>query len=84
MDYPELYQQLARISPITTDAWLDFEKLLSHKQLKRSDFLLQEGEQAINCYILVDGVIRVYFSNDGNEYNKTFLLQVHFPQRSPL
>lgn len=31
------------------------------------------------CYLLVDGVVRVFYNNEGNEYNKTFFIPGMFP-----
>ena len=38
-----------------------------------------EGAKAYHCYYLVDGIVRVFYTKDGNEYNKTFFIPGTFP-----
>ena len=70
---------LHNISPIDQDAWLDFKKLLQPKELGKHEFLIQEGSPVHHGYLLLEGVIRVFFNKDGNEYNKTFFVPGMFP-----
>ena len=67
------------ISPLTAVAWADLEALFEPVELERNEYLLREGDRVSNCYLLVEGVIRVYYSKDGNEYNKTFFVPGMFP-----
>lgn len=79
MSTNEIHRYLNSISPITDAAWIDFETLLNTSTLERNAYLLREGENAHLCYLLLDGVIRVFYSNEGNEYNKTFFIKGMFP-----
>lgn len=79
MSLNEIHQHLNSIFPITDEAWIDFEKLLLENTLERNAYLLKEGENAFQCYLLVNGVIRVFYSNEGSEYNKTFFTKGMFP-----
>ncbi|MEP2669474.1 MAG: Crp/Fnr family transcriptional regulator [Cyclobacteriaceae bacterium] len=79
MDVQKLHTSLNQISPITDEAWKEFEELLEPASLDRNDHLIRVGERAHFCYLLTEGVIRVYYSKEGNEYNKTFFVPGMFP-----
>ena len=70
---------LQNISPITQEAWNDLRPLLEPLPLKRNEYLIQAGETARYCYILTEGVVRVFYNKEGNEYNKTFFVPGTFP-----
>lgn len=79
MDTQIIYEAFSQIAPLTPEAWQDFEPLVSTFTLERNEFLVMEGTPVENAYFLVDGVVRVYYSQDGNEYNKTFFIAGMFP-----
>ena len=79
MKIKELYNTLNNISPITNEAWDDMQQLLEPLEVKKNDYLIKEGSKAKYCYLLTEGVIRVYFNKEGNEYNKTFFIPGMFP-----
>ncbi len=79
MEVEKLYHSLNSIWPISIEAWEDFQQLLTPMELKRNDHLVREGSRVHHCYMLVDGIIRVYFNKEGNEYNKTFFVPGMFP-----
>ncbi len=70
---------LNRIQPITSEAWEDLEQLFHSKVLQKNEYFLREGERAHHCYYLEDGVVRVFYTKDGNEYNKTLFVGGMFP-----
>jgi len=70
---------LQSIHPLTQEAWDDLKPLLEPLSLKRSEYLIQAGEVARYCYILTEGVVRVFYNKEGNEYNKTFFVSGTFP-----
>ncbi|OJJ14800.1 hypothetical protein BKI52_40280 [marine bacterium AO1-C] len=74
-----ILELLQNISPITTHAWEDLKPLLQPFTLKRNEYLIQAGETAKYCYILTEGVVRVFYNKEGNEYNKTFFVPGTFP-----
>ena len=74
-----LRQKLELISPFTDEAWKDWSSLFSVQEISKGEYLLREGEIAKYCYMLTEGVVRVFYSNDGNEYNKTFFIAGTFP-----
>ncbi|MCB0844418.1 MAG: Crp/Fnr family transcriptional regulator [Bacteroidetes bacterium] len=79
MDAQKLHISLNQISLITDEAWEEFEQLLEPVSLDRNDHLIRVGERTHFCYLLTEGVIRVYYSKEGNEYNKTFFVPGMFP-----
>lgn len=79
MQTEQAYNLLNTISPVTHEAWIEFQKLLEPIELKRNEYLVQEGDRVNFCYMLLDGVVRVFYNKDGNEYNKTFFISGMFP-----
>lgn len=61
------------IMPVTTE---DLEMLLpfvQQKTVKKKDFILREGEICRNIFFLVNGFVRMYYTDfDGNEINYRF------------
>jgi len=79
MQYQAIYDQLSKIHPITTEAWNDFSKLFIEASLEKNEFLVRNGERCQFAYLLLSGVVRVYYNKEGNEYNKTFFMPGSFP-----
>lgn len=73
------FEFLQRIYPITPEAWNDLAPCFEPLQLKRHEYLIREGEIARYCYLLQEGVVRVFYNKEGNEYNKTFFVPGTFP-----
>ncbi len=67
------------IHELTPEAWTDLNDLFQEINLNKNDYLLREGERTQHCYFLKEGVVRVFYGKDGNEYNKTFFLPGMFP-----
>ena len=74
-----IHDTLNRIHELPPEAYRDLEGLFRTKHLSRNEMLLSEGDRTRHCYYLSAGVIRVFYSNDGNEYNKTFFVDGTFP-----
>ena len=70
METESLYNQLNSITRISEEAWNDFKVLLEPLELKRNEYLVREGSRVSHCYLLNEGVVRVYYNKEGNEYNK--------------
>jgi CRP-like cAMP-binding protein len=79
MDTENIYSTLNGISPISKEAWTDFRRLMEPLELQRNEYLVREGTRVHSCYLLLDGVVRVFFNKEGNEYNKTFFIPGMFP-----
>jgi len=79
MDAQELRIYLNQISHISDEAWKDFKLLLESASLDRNRYLVRAGERTHHCYLLTEGIIRVFYSKEGNEYNKTFFIPGMFP-----
>ena len=79
METENIYQVLNGISPITEEAWTDFEPLFEPLTLERNEYLIREGDSVDHCYLLAEGVVRVFYNKEGNEYNKTFFIPGMFP-----
>jgi CRP-like cAMP-binding protein len=79
MEFEKVHDILNDIHPLTQNAWRDFSELLEPLELKRNEYLVREGSKTDNCYLLHNGVVRVFYNQDGNEYNKTFFTAGMFP-----
>ena len=79
MDQETIFDTLNSLSPVTTEAWNDFAGLLEPLELERNAFLIREGARVHFCYLLTEGIVRVFYDKDGNEYNKTFFIPGMFP-----
>ncbi|HPG09953.1 MAG TPA: Crp/Fnr family transcriptional regulator [Chitinophagaceae bacterium] len=79
MTIEAIYDHLNQFSPITTEAWQDFMPLLEEKELPKNEMLVREGDRVRHCYLLTEGIVRVYYNKEGNEYNKTFFVSGTFP-----
>lgn len=79
MNTPSLFSVIDLLSPIDAPARKDLEALILPRSLKKKEYLLQEGDRIDDCFFLEEGVVRVFFNSDGNEYNKTFFIPGTFP-----
>ncbi len=79
MEFEKIFTVINSISPISEEAWADLQLLFEPIELKRNDYLVREGSSVNYCYLLTEGVVRVYHNKDGNEYNKTFFTPGMFP-----
>ena len=73
------FQALNRIAPLTPEASEALGRLIEPMSLQKNAFLLREGERSTYGYMLISGVIRVFYNKDGVEYNKTFFVDGTFP-----
>ena len=79
MGNENIYNALNVIGPLSPEAWHDPELPLEPCELKRNDFLVREGSQVKYRCMLLEGVVRVFYNKEGNEYNKTFFIPGMFP-----
>lgn len=79
MKYQFLHDVLNKIHPVSEEAWADFQPLVTETTFPKNEFLLSEGQRAYYCYLMQDGIVRVFYNKDGNEYNKTFFTPGSFP-----
>lgn len=71
-----LRQQIEKITKLTDT---EFDYILSHfvsKKFKKHQFILQEGENAINDYFILNGTLKSYFTDkNGKEHILQFGMQ---------
>lgn len=72
-------RQLDKIYPLTDEAWKALADLFEITKLHRNQYLLEEGSSVYHCFFQLEGVIRVFYNKEGNEYNKTFFMPGMFP-----
>ncbi|MCB0474948.1 MAG: Crp/Fnr family transcriptional regulator [Flavobacteriaceae bacterium] len=79
METQKVFNIINCISPITDEARTDLLNLFQDVELDRNAYLVREGSKVNSCYLLTEGVIRVFYNKDGTEYNKTFFIPGMFP-----
>lgn len=79
MKTASIRETLSQISTLTENAWEDLSPLFQPISLNRNEYLIREGDRASDCFLLIEGVMRVYYNKEGNEYNKTFFVPGMFP-----
>ncbi len=70
---------LNSIAPLEQGAIAAFLDLCEEISIPRNEYLVRQGERTPYAYFLEEGVVRVFFNNEGNEYNKTFFVPGMFP-----
>lgn len=79
MNTLNLYNRFNGISPLTEDSWVDLRSLLEPLEIKRNEYLIRKSSMVNHCYLLTEGVVRVFYNKEGTEYNKTFFTSGMFP-----
>lgn len=75
MGIDDIKEVLNSYTLLTDEAWADLSALFTPKQLKRGEYLYREGDRPHNGSMLLDGVLRVFYTRaDGVEYNKNFFV----------
>lgn len=73
MKYPELYKSMCLMQPLSESAWLDAEKFLVERKVSKQTKLLTPGEASDRLFIVLKGILRMYYTNDkGQEFNTSF------------
>jgi CRP-like cAMP-binding protein len=72
----KLRQHIEKITPISDQ---EFEYILSHfttKKLKKHQFLIQEGENVVNDYFVLSGLLKAsHIDKEGKEYIMQFAME---------
>lgn len=79
MALEEIYKAINAIHSIDEAAWEDFRGLCQSIDLPKNEYLVRNGERTQFAYFLLEGVVRVFYNKEGNEYNKTFFMPGSFP-----
>jgi CRP-like cAMP-binding protein len=79
MSTNNIFESLNRIYPLTDEAWMAFRPLLEFVEMNKNEYLVREGDRVHYGYFLEEGLIRVFYNKEGNEYNKTFFIPGMFP-----
>ncbi len=64
------------ITPIPEQEWQHVVPFISYRQYDRGEHLLTAGEMAEHSFVILRGIVRVYYSTrDGKEYNRCFVME---------
>lgn len=75
----DFHHSLNDLYPLTEEAWADFSEILEPMELKQNEYLVKAGERVQYCFALSEGIIRSFYTHEGKEYNKAFLVPGMFP-----
>ena len=79
MEDRSFLEHINNIYPITAMAGTALQELCEPVSLEKHESLVNQGAIVDYAYYLREGVVRVYYNNEGNEYNKTFFVPGMFP-----
>jgi CRP/FNR family transcriptional regulator, anaerobic regulatory protein len=68
-----LYQFLNSVYPISANLKMELEKRLVEKEVKKKEFLLQEGEVCNNIYFIESGFFKSFHLREGKEIVQWFM-----------
>ena len=73
MKYPHLFEQFNQWASIPSEEWIVFESKSVEKRLNKGDFLLKSGETNLTFGIVIQGLFRLYYVDQGSkEHIKAF------------
>ena len=70
-----LVQQLSQFTSVSSEEALAIEASFPIRQYNKNDFLLSEGQIAKDAYLLIEGCVRKYALNDGEELTTEFYIE---------
>ena len=81
-DPPDMYSllqhQINAFSTITENDWGMLVPFLEIKQLRKGDTFIQEGKKASEIGLVIEGMLRQYYTRDGEEKTTYFFFENHF------
>jgi len=80
MELEKIYDSLNGLSLVSMETWAYLQSLFEPLALKRNEYFVREREKVNSCFLLLNGVVRVFFNKEGNEYNKTLFHPRHVPE----
>jgi CRP/FNR family transcriptional regulator, anaerobic regulatory protein len=69
-----LYDFIASYSPLGFTEWQQIIELFERKEFSKNEIILEEGKICRHFYLLESGLIRFYYTIDGNDITKTFTI----------
>lgn len=73
-----MYQQLIRLSPMPEEDWLLLLPHLSIKTLDKHALFAEEGKKAHTVGFVLEGMLRQYYTHDGEEKTTYFYFENHW------
>ncbi len=78
-DYSEVKSLLDELSPLSDQEWEEFIFLTKPKVLEKNEFLIQQGANCHNIYLVLTGSARVFCRTEtGREISTNFALEGQF------
>jgi CRP/FNR family transcriptional regulator len=74
MDLSNFKTQIRKVTDFTEEECAMFVPYLQHKEIKKGEFLLREGQLVNSIAFIEKGVLRLYYLADGKEINNHFFL----------
>lgn len=73
-----LYEQMNAIHPLDEAVFHQFDKSFEYLEFPKNTFLLKEGETCNHIYVLLEGLVRVYYLKEDREINSLFIEERFF------
>ena len=81
--YIEFRNSIEKIIPISNQVWNDIEQEIKSSFLQKDEHFSKENQYLKKVGFICDGILRVYYLDDnGNEWNKHFLIKGDFVAES--
>lgn len=71
----KLVNYFSRISPLSTEEAEAITQSMQIRSFKKGDFLLREGQVAFTTYFILEGCVREYVINEGEEKTTNFFTE---------
>jgi CRP-like cAMP-binding protein len=76
--YSLLRTNIEKFVPLTEEEWQMLVPHLEIRKLKKNEFLNEEGKLATEIGFVLDGMLRHYYTKDGEEKTTYFYFENHF------
>jgi CRP-like cAMP-binding protein len=73
-----LREQMNALHPLDEHIFNELEKSFEYLEFPKNSFLLKEGETCNHVYILLEGMVRIYYLKDDREINSLFIEEKYF------
>lgn len=73
--HEQLKQQINNVVTLTDDEFNCFMSFVQHKELKRRELLLSEGETCHHAYFIDTGCLRYFYNVEGDQHTGQFFFE---------
>lgn len=75
----QLRKSISEVHPLRNECWAEIEPLIYVKELNKKDYFSKEGQTSRDLGFILNGILRIYYlSDNGDEWNKHFMIENNF------